>query len=377
MTNRLFIAVLLLAASIQFFLAFAENLSPVERSQLVFATKLLQKTAKNKSIILSPLSVSTALFMIYLATDGKTKNELQKFLGGNTKRSDLRLHFLKLLGNSNKKDNYTLNIANRFYVEEKFSPKQSFARTLQRYYDETLHSFTSAKSDKIVEHLLTSDSIDDSTAILLLNALYFSGTWEFQFDPNDTEEGVFHSSEAERKDVSMMTITDEFPYFEDDLVQVVKLPYLKSETQMTLETVIILPKKRFDLSNVAKNLSADKLNRYFHEPKLESVKIKLPKFRIEERINLKEALRQIGIRSIFSTKANFKELTDKPISVSDVLQAGYIEVNEKGTESAAATLIEMVYLMSAEPKSFTADHPFLFAIVQNLKNVLFLGQFVK
>nr|CDP91632.1 Bm8610, isoform b [Brugia malayi] len=206
--------------------------------------------------------------------------------------------------------------------------------------------------------------------MLLLNAIYFSGTWETQFDDMNTHDEIFHISQHETKNVSMMTLQSEFPYYEDHSVQVIKLPYIGEEVEM----VFILPKTRFGLQNVLRNLTGRDLLSYISSATPNDVSLKLPKFRLEGKMDLKETLQKIGIEDAISETANFRELTNDAISVGNIMHRGFIEVNEKGTEAAAATVLELEGRILTT-SDFIADQPFLFAIVQNLKTVLFAGQF--
>ncbi|KAK6113062.1 Serpin (serine protease inhibitor) family protein [Brugia pahangi] len=370
--NCVIISALFLFANVQFALIFGK-ISSIDYAQFNFAVSLLKEIGQGgKSAILSPLSVSTALFMIYLAADEETKQQLQNVLGGTAKKAEVRKYFAHLLAviDARKNENYTLNIANRFYVQQGFSVKESFARVLRFYYGETLHSFSNEQSQQVAQEinnwvsqktnrkiteLITAGDINKNTKMLLLNAIYFSGTWETQFDDMNTHDEIFHISQHETKNVSMMTLQSEFPYYEDHSVQVIKLPYIGEEVEM----VFILPKIRFGLQNVLRNLTGRDLLSYISSATPNDVSLKLPKFHA------------------ISETANFRELTNDAISVGNIMHRGFIEVNEKGTESAAATMLDLVPLIFAVPRPFIADQPFLFAIVKNLNTILFAGQFAK
>ncbi|VDN95256.1 unnamed protein product [Brugia pahangi] len=410
--NCVIISALFLFANVQFALIFGK-ISSIDYAQFNFAVSLLKEIGQGgKSAILSPLSVSTALFMIYLAADEETKQQLQNVLGGTAKKAEVRKYFAHLLAviDARKNENYTLNIANRFYVQQGFSVKESFARVLRFYYGETLHSFSNEQSQQVAQiqqfqlfkellsliivndsskvlfqeinnwvsqktnrkitELITAGDINKNTKMLLLNAIYFSGTWETQFDDMNTHDEIFHISQHETKNVSMMTLQSEFPYYEDHSVQVIKLPYIGEEVEM----VFILPKIRFGLQNVLRNLTGRDLLSYISSATPNDVSLKLPKFRLEGKMDLKETLQKIGIEDAISETANFRELTNDAISVGNIMHRGFIEVNEKGTEAAAATMLELEGRILTT-SDFIADQPFLFAIVQNLKTVLFAGQF--
>ncbi|EJW73906.1 hypothetical protein WUBG_15185 [Wuchereria bancrofti] len=142
--------------------------------------------------------------------------------------------------------------------------------------------------------------------------------------------------------------------------------------------VFILPKARFGLSNVLAKLTGEDLFKYINDTKRSSVTVIIPKFQVEEKLDLKDALQKIGITDIFSAASNFRELvnTTVPVSVGKIMHAGFIEIDEKGTESTAVTVVDLIN-RSASQHRFVADHPFLFAIVNNLETVLFIGQYVK
>ncbi|KAK6113065.1 Serpin (serine protease inhibitor) family protein [Brugia pahangi] len=176
------------------------------------------------------------------------------------------------------------------------------------------------------------------------------------------------------KRIPMMMNNIELLYYEDNLVQVIKLPY----THPKIEMVFILPKARFGLSDVLAKLTGEDLFKYINDAKKNYVTVIIPKFQVKEKLDLKEALQKIGITDVFSGTGSFGELVNNTVSVSigKVMHAGFIEIDEKGTESTAATVVDLIDRMGTQ-RRFVADHPFLFAIVDNLKTVLFIGQYVK
>ncbi|KAK6113064.1 Serpin (serine protease inhibitor) family protein [Brugia pahangi] len=193
--NYAIITALLLFASIQFVSIFGE-LSLLDHALFNFTVSLMQKIAKDdKSAILSPLSVSTSLFMVYLAADGKTKEQLQKILGGTSRTSDLRQYFANQIADSAniKRQKIQVECSKSFLHKGGFSVKDSFKRMLRMYYNETMHEFNfekrkefvkeinkwiSRKTNKKIKDLIKEDSINKDTNILLMNAIYFKATWK-------------------------------------------------------------------------------------------------------------------------------------------------------------------------------------------------------
>uniref|UniRef100_A0A1I7VHN6 SERPIN domain-containing protein n=2 Tax=Loa loa TaxID=7209 RepID=A0A1I7VHN6_LOALO len=349
-------------------------ISPVATAQFKFTVSLLKEIAQDgKSAILSPFSISTTLFMVYLAANDETKRQLHNILGGTANEGEIRQHFARMLAviDSRTNENYTLNIANRFYVQQGFFTREASPEHLD--FITEINNWVSEKTRSKITELITADDVNKDIVILLLNAIYFGGIWKTQFDDTVTRNEAFHISECETKNVLMMRLRAKFPYYEDDSVQVVKLPYVGDEVEM----VLILPKIRFNIANVLKNMTGEYLLSYVDRAVPDIVLLKLPRFRLEAKLDLKGTLQRIGIRDAFSERANFRELTDDAVFVGGVMHKGFIEVNEKGTESAAATVIDIVPRMLMESKPFIADQPFLFAIVRNSDTILFAGQFAK
>uniref|UniRef100_A0A915PLW1 Serpin domain-containing protein n=1 Tax=Setaria digitata TaxID=48799 RepID=A0A915PLW1_9BILA len=291
-----------------------------------FAIELLREAAQDgKSVLLSPPSVSTALFALYLAADGKTKQQLKIVLGKNASGSKIRLYFAKFLSNLDGKvnENYTLEASNRFCIRQELLVKKNFNTFLQLYWGDELFKF---------------------------------------HHPNNKLALI---------QVPMIETTNVFPYYDGSSVEVVKLPYINCEIEM----VIIRPKIRFGLSKILKKLNTHNLLKYIAEATPRRVALRIPKFRLKGKLTLVEILKKIGVTDAFSGKASFKQLTDISVLVDNILHASFIEVNEKGTEIAASTIT--LFADSIQPKftPFITDGPFLFLIVKNSKSVLFAGQY--
>ncbi|MCP9265319.1 hypothetical protein DINM_020583 [Dirofilaria immitis] len=337
MITQTITTVLLLIVSTQFVLTFGQ-IFLTDYAQSNFTVNLLRKIAKNdKSAILSPISISSVVFVVYLAADGETKQQLKEILGGAARGTEIEDHFARLLADFNRRENedYTLNMANRFYVRQEFSTKKASPKYLN--FITEVNNWVSEKTNNKIIELMTGDNINEDT-------------------------------------VSMMAFEKRLPYYEDNFVKVVKLPYIGEEVEM----ILILPKTSFGLRNVLENISGEDLLFYIDKAEQKLVSLKLPKFRLEADLNLKEILQEIGIVNAFSRAADFRKLTDQAISVSDIVHKSFIEVNEKGTESAAATAVYLENLAYWEPEAFfIADQPFLFAIVKDRKTILFAGQFAK
>uniref|UniRef100_A0A915PKW1 Serpin domain-containing protein n=1 Tax=Setaria digitata TaxID=48799 RepID=A0A915PKW1_9BILA len=346
--------------------------SPCEYAQVDVGVRLLQELAQNgKSVVISPLSVSAALFALYLATNDKTKTQLKKFLGRIIDKQE---------------NDYTLSLANRLYVRQDSSVKDGYDRLFQFHFGgEKIRSFSCTEKEQLevnewisnrtnnkITHVISSKKIYSLTKMLLVSTIDFKGVWEKQFQKNITQNAPFYISRNETKNMSMMQITDDFPYYEDDFAQVIKLPYIGHK----LEMIIILPKIRFGYSDVLRNITAVNLLNYVINAVPTRITLRLPMFQVKGKMNLKKSLKKIGIARIFAEKADFGQLTDDPIYISNVTHAAFIQVDEKGTQSTPAKITELEHSIKKADMLFSVDHPFLFAVVKDATTVLFAGQYV-
>ncbi|VDO22219.1 unnamed protein product [Brugia timori] len=361
MINQTITAALLLFASFQFVVIFGE-ISSTDTAQFDFAVALIKEIAQNdESTISSPASISTALFMLYLAADGETKQKLSEILGRNARKTQIQEYYGKLLASSDgtKSKSYMLNIANRLYVPKEFSIKPSIPHIFQFYFGETLHRFNDGRSE-----LVERTTVDSETKMLLLNTIYFKGVWKKQFSTD---------SQKKSNGMPMMQLNAVLKYYEDKFVQVVKLPYVGDEVEM----VIILPKARFELHKVREEMTGRHLRRYIENAVPTKVELQLPKFGLKQELDLANILKKLGMTNIISKKANFKALTDSPISVGNIIHGASFVVNGKGMETTMEIGFGSPVFVFRKNIIFNADQPFLFFVVSKSQHVLFAGQCCK
>uniref|UniRef100_A0A1I8EZC9 SERPIN domain-containing protein n=1 Tax=Wuchereria bancrofti TaxID=6293 RepID=A0A1I8EZC9_WUCBA len=368
------ISALLLFAIVQFALLFGE-ISSTNYAHLNFAVDLMKEIGRNDGTeITSPASISIALFMIYLGANGKTKQELSKIFGRG-----------KFTLNGRKSNNYILNIANRLYIRQEFSIKPNFSFLLQFYFSETLYKFNDEQigqltqeidswaskntNNKITKFMVTA-KVNSETKMLLLNAIYFKALWKKQFFSAKTLKQNFYISHNKQHSVSMMLLIAKLSYYEDFFVRVVKVPYICDEIEM----IIILPRIPFDLQNVRKKMTGKDLDYYIKHSVPAKVMLTLPKFELEQEMNLEDTLRKLGITDIFSENANFKGISDDPISITNIIHKASFQVTENGVENMAISEFKSTDITCKNCITFTANQPFLFFIVQRSEIVLLTGQ---
>jgi serpin B len=216
--------------------------------------------------------------------------------------------------------------------------------------------------------------------LLLTNAIYFKGDWTRKFDEAATKEESFHLDRIDKVKVKMMRQQADLSYAKVDDVQVLELPYGNRDLSM----VVLLPSRAGGLAELEAALSVNSVNTWLRALLPHTVNVFLPRFRLTEQFALADVLRSMGMATAFDiTTADFFGITDPgacilvPICISEVIHKALVEVNEEGTEAAAATAVSMGYVGMAPHAVFRADHPFIFMIRHNGSgSILFMGRVV-
>lgn len=226
-----------------------------------------------------------------------------------------------------------------------------------------------------IKDLIGEGAITALTRVVLVNAIYFKGNWANQFKPENTSKGKFKLIKGQEKECDMMHLTKKFRFgFNEDLkFSVVELPYSGDSLGM----VILLPQKADGLPELEKSLTPKVLSAAMEQTRSVEVNLQLPKFKMESSFTLNDALSSLGMQDLFiEGKADLSGVNgDTDLSVSKVLHKAFVEVNEEGTEAAAATAVVMRKRCAAIREDFIADHPFLF-LIRDAKSgmVLFMGR---
>ncbi|XP_060100254.1 leukocyte elastase inhibitor-like [Heteronotia binoei] len=369
-----------------------------------FALDLFQKFREANStgnIFYSPFSISTAMAMVFLGARENTATQLAKTFHFDV-IEDLHSRFQTLNAELNRSGApYILKLANRLYGEKTYTFLQDFLTcTLKRYGAELstvdfqnvpaearkqINQWVEEQTGGKIPDLLPEGSLNALTKLVLVNAIYFKGNWEDRFREEDTEEKPFRLNKKEKKTVKMMYMKKKLPfgYIPECKCRVLEMPYKGKELSM----IILLPDDIEDnstgLEQLEKELkSAAKLQKWTKRGKMSShndVHVHLPKFKLEETYDLKSDLAALGLQDVFdSSKADLSGMSgSRDLHVSKIVHKSFIEVNEEGTEAAAATAGIMACLSMPMEEEFNADHPFLFFIRHNPTNaILFLGRVV-
>jgi serpin B len=355
-----------------------------------FALDLYAKlSAKPGNVFYSPYSISMALGMTWAGAKGATADEMAKTLHFG---SDVHAGFAalnkRLLG---QQPGYQLSIANRLYVQQSYQLLDAFTAVTKEQYlapveqvdfakPETrkhINGWVEDQTNKRIKDLIGEGVLTRLTRLVLVNAIYFKGTWATAFDKKSTRPQPFMSG-GKKFDVPMMfrsmPHSARVRYGEADDVQVLELPYQGGDVAM----VVLLPRKRDGLTALEKKLDAAKLNQLVGALRSSEVDVSLPRFRVEQSLALASTLQEMGMPQAFSEQvADFSGMSGKKdLYISAVIHKAFVEVNEEGTEAAAATAVVMTTKGMAEPSpTFRADHPFIFALRDTKSgSVLFLGR---
>ncbi|KUO62899.1 MAG: proteinase IV [Gracilibacter sp. BRH_c7a] len=340
------------------------------------------------NIFISPLSISTALAMTYQGAAASTKEGMAEALGysgiEDTKLNESYQNLLPYLNGLD--DKVQLNISNSIWVREGEEIRQDFLTANRDIFKasvtpldfgeakaaDQINHWISEATNKKIEKMINSP-ISPDIIMYLINAIYFKGDWTEQFDPKHTFQTRFKAENGSMNDIMMMQRTGKVAYGQGDGFQAVRLPYGSGKAAM----YCILPGEDIPINDFIATLDGEHwqvIRDSIRER--DEVNLQLPRFKLEYGIkNLNAGLTALGMGEAFTDKADFSGIGDN-ICISRVLHKAIIEVNEEGSEAAAATAVEMTLTGApAEPLAFIADRPFVFVIADDeTGTILFMGK---
>ncbi|XP_036207408.1 leukocyte elastase inhibitor-like [Myotis myotis] len=373
-----------------------EQLSLANTRFAVDLFRTLKDSNPSGNIFISPVSISSALAMVFLGARGTTEAQMSKTLHFDAVK-EIHSSFQSLNADINKRGApYILKLANRLYGEKTNEFLPEFLASTQKMYGAELASvdFQRASEDarKVINEwvkgqtegkipeLLAAGDVNNMTKLVLVNAIYFKGNWQEKFSKEATNDTPFRLNKKDTKTVKMMYQKSKFPfgYIEDLKCRVLELPYQGRDLSM----VILLPDDIEDeatgLKKIEEQLTLEKLHEWTKPENLRSfeVNVHLPKFKLEESYNLNSHLKSLGIEDLFSSKADLSGMSRaRDLFISEIIHKSFVEVNEEGTEAAAATAVIGFGCALMPEENFVADHPFIFFIRHNPStNILFLGR---
>ncbi|OCT68273.1 hypothetical protein XELAEV_18039571mg [Xenopus laevis] len=361
-------------------------------SQMIsdFGFNLYRKIANkhDDNIFFSPFSVSLGLSSLLLGTRGNTYDQLLHGLNYNRFKEQENPYLLpELLKTIKEKiaqnEELVLNIGSLSFLHETFSMKEEFINLTKTYFDMEYEfiDFHSSKAkneinahvEKLTKGLISNfyDFLDPQTKLLLLDYIFFKGKWQYPFNPALTEEDTFFIDKYNSVTVPMMYKSDKVASLLDkDLsCTVFKLPY-RGNAHM----LIIKPEKEGDFGILEDHLTKELIDSWLAKMQSRKTDIFFPKFKLDQKYKLKSSLNELGIKELFTGRANLTDLTEeRNLLLTEVTQQAIIDVNERGTEAAAAAGAEIIAY--SLPLTIRVNRPFLFLIYEEaFQSLLFIGR---
>ena len=356
-----------------------------------FGFELFQKVNASldepKNTMISPMSVSLALAMVYNGTDGDTKKQMEDMLHKSGLTPDeINENYKELVAALSSHDpKVELAISNAIFYRNTFPVKNDFITTNQNYYNaevagldfskttETLNKvngWVNTNTKGKIEKILDQVSPDD--IMYLLNAIYFNGEWQYRFNSKETTNMSFTKEDNQVVQAPTMAIENKFNYFSNQAFQMLEIPYGSGKYSM----LVFLPASGKTTNDVISLLNPGNMTDWLSGMTELNRKLYLPKFEFKFDQSLIDVLKALGMTDAFSSNANFSGIADGGnLEISEVMHKTYIKVDERGTEAAAVTEITFVNTSVGSDNSFRVDHPFVFAIREKDTNaILFVGK---
>jgi serpin B len=343
------------------------------------------------NLFISPYSIFTALAMCYEGAKGETADQMADVLAIEQDNASFHNYMKNLYELLNRENNeYNISTANALWLREDYRLLESYLNIIKTFYggDATELDFSDAQkaadiinewvennTNGLIKDLILPDYINIFTTLILTNAIYFKGMWKYQFDIENTTDRDFKKQSDETIKIPTMQLINtenSFNYTETEDVQVLELPYSGDDISM----LILLPKDN-EISNLIENIDDSKLSTWKDSMEEINLDIYLPKFKVESKYQLKDHLNNLGMVIPFTSAADFSGMNGiKELYISKVIHKAYIDVNEEGTEAAAATavIMERFSIGGSEEIIFDCNHPFVYLIQhKQTGTILFMG----
>jgi len=341
------------------------------------------------NVVCSPLSIATLLASLTPGAVGPTQTEMLKVLhrSGSAGAGDRAL--LVGLESQAREDSTAWTLANRSWVEKEFQVSPAFANTTRDLFGyemgeadfvhepdasrAAINQWIEQQTKGHIRDLFPQGSIKSGTRLVLANAIYFKGLWKTPFRAEETTSKTFYVGGKDAAPVPTMYRTGSYPFVKLAHARMVELPYRGDHLSM----LVILPDEHDGIGTLENSIEAGTLNSWVSQLRAHEVALEIPKFKSERKWNLVPVLNRLGMRAAFNpAKADFSAIAKgHDLFLGAVYHGAFVEVNEEGTEAAAATGVGVVATSVRVPESFTADHPFLYVIRDRATGcILFMGR---
>jgi serine protease inhibitor len=376
--------------------AYIENPAPaVVEGNTDFALDLYRELKNTKgNLFFSPYSISTALAMTYAGARENTAKQMADVLHFPPGQKEFHSVFGQLESLLNEVQNQgdvRLNVANSLWPQEGYPFLEEYLSLVKKHYGvvimpsdyqraaekarKNINQWVEEKTRDKIKNIIPPGILNALTRLVLVNAIYFRGNWASQFDDSRTKEDTFYLLSGKTVQTPLMAQEKVFAYGDEEFLQVLELPYVGGSLSM----IVFLPKEKDGLLQLEKQLTAANLRMWASGLRKQKVKVFLPRFKMTSQFVLAKTLAAMGMHDAFNpNKANFSGMDGRLhwLYIGAVLHKAFIDVNEEGTEAAAATATLLGRVkMAPQPPIFRVDHPFIFLIRENTTgSILFLGR---
>lgn len=352
----------------------------------------LKSAAGDANVFFSPYSISTAFAMTSAGACGETDAQMVKALHFEPDPAKRHAAFAAMEADLNavqKKGQVKLSVANSLWPQKDYALLESFLGLVRENYGasvtpldfraseaarKTINTWVEDKTNQKIKDLIPGGVLDAMTRLVLVNAIYFKGDWTSPFRAEATKEAPFHLPSGQTVQAPLMFQKKHFGYGATDDLQLLEMPYAGDDLSM----LVLLPRKADGLAALENSLSAANLAKWTAAMWSPDVMVYLPKFKMIYRFGLNDTLKAMGLSDAFDAgKADFSGMDGgRNLFISAAVHKAFVEVNEQGTEAAAATGITMgLTALPAPPIVFRADHPFIFLIREKSSgSILFIGR---
>jgi serpin B len=349
--------------------------------------KVVNNAAETENVIISPLSISTALSMTLNGANGSTLGAMLTTLSLDSLTPAIINSSYKSLTQSllNVDKQVLISIANSVWSEKNFIVKKPFADILTGYYNADSRSFDitdpqapaqintwiDTKTNGLITNMV--DKLDPTTVMLLINAIYFKGKWKSQFNVANTVQASFYKPGNVTVQVPMMKQTSDYKIYKGTGFTLAELPYGQGNFVMD----VILPDDNNGIDNLISSIDDNTLNGWLNMMSSRKTDLSFPRFKYGYKKELTNILTDMGMGITFGNYADFSNISDLKLYISLVLHQAVIETNEEGTEAAAATIVGISTTAVMEPLTLSIDHSFMYIIRETTTNsILFMGRVV-
>jgi serine protease inhibitor len=348
----------------------------------------------NTNVFISPLSISMALGMTYNGARESTEEAMRTTLGfGDLSTDEINKSYKSLIELLEEIDSdVEFNIANSIWCRDDLIFEQDFFERCSNYFDarvsgldfsqgdavkDTINNWVEENTNGRIKDIL--DYVPQDAVMYLVNAIYFYGTWTYQFDEKDTKDDMFYLPGGSTKNCKMMEVRSKFKYFGNSELQAIDIPYGNGNYSMT----VILPREGKDIDLLIAGLTQEKWNEWMNGFSEDTVNLFFPKLKLEYKIDsvLKTVLTDMGMGIAFDQyAADFTGMYKTGgVFINRIIHKTFLKVDEEGTEAAAATVVEMeLTCIPDDPPTMRVNRPFIFAIRENHSGtILFIGKIVE